>query len=263
MPDQQDIDIGAFLGNSPKISVEGSQDKESGEAKELDTSEEEPEEESDEENGEGEGEESEEESESSDKDYQSLYNDTEQKRISQQSRADRAENEKQAMEKQLAEFQNQLNELKSQQEKDQIGEVFDGKDEDDFITISDAKKLYKPTKRQQVVQSPAVEPVETWMQKQPDYAIVNDYYTSNKDDVDMWMKASGMEGKDIYRALSDKVKYDQIESLQKQISSLTKGSKKKVRTPLTGSGGSPAGRTSKKKGSPAFDYFNSDAFFRG
>ncbi len=117
------LDVSAYF-NKPTMEVDSSANKESGEAIEPDTSDENLEEENDGDDNNNEEETVEEPEKTSDKNYQSLYDDAEQKRISQQSRADRSENENKLLKKQLVDFQNQINEIKTKQDEDQNSILF-------------------------------------------------------------------------------------------------------------------------------------------
>jgi len=220
---------------------------ESGEAEELDTSEEEVEEEeaieSEEESEEEESDESEEEPEDEDVDWKEVAEKREDQRKEWQSRYD---TDKQAHANEMSQMRNEINQLKEKQDSKEIDDIFDGKDPDDIMTVAEAKKLKdKITKPKP---PPQADDFNAWSQSQPDYQQISEYYANLKSiDPTIDSKIPGATSQDAYISLRQWMHEDDVKVLREENEKLKKQNRKikksKPKAPVSGQGPGVSGGT--------------------
>ena len=238
--------------------------EESGEAKELDTSEETDEEEiEDKESESQESEEAEEEQEEDDldqsvEDYRKLFEAAEEKRKKWQSRYD---TDRQQSVSEISQLRNELNQLKEKQDGKEVDDIFAGKDDEDILTVGEAKRLKDKLSAKKVEQP--LGDYKAWLSKQSDITEVEKYYSDLvKVEPNIDPSRLGADAKEQYLTLRTWMHEDNALSLKKEVELLRKQNEKikkkksRPKTPISGSGIGVSGGT--RSGGVIYDI---DPFF--
>ena len=198
-------------------------------------------------------------------DFQTLFQDAESKRASQQSRADTEAFKNTKLTNRIGELEAQVHQQQQTASEDSDNTGFDDLDDGEYLTVKDVKKLLKKPQQKQVVVTPEQQRSQTerdqaafsdWVRKQPDVQLVNDYYTANKAEVDAYLDALGTDEMGQYQALRSLATADTVSKLQQEVSVL-KAPKRQKAVPITGPGSGTSGGNvpSGPRGEDGYDRF--------
>jgi hypothetical protein len=218
-----------------------STDDESGEATELDTSEEETEEETETEaeETEEEGEEGTEDSSTEEPDYKAMYEDAEKKRRQTQSNLDQTNNEVRQLRQEFSDFK----------EDSETHDPFENLDDTEVLDVATAKKIVASMqpKKKSPKQSKPDPNFNNWMATQPGIEDINKYYKANEAEVNSKLQTVPTNEYGQFLMISSLQKDDHIKQQANEIKKLqTKVKKlsKKKKVPKMGPSGNPGkGRT--------------------
>jgi len=198
-------------------------------------------------------------------DFQALFQDAEDKRARQQSRADTEAFKNTKLTNRISELEAQAHQQQQTASVEDEDFGLEGMDNDEYLTVKDVKKLLNKRPQTQKVVTPEQRQgrseseraaFEDWVRKQPDVQLVNDYYNANKQEVDSYLDALGTDEMGQYQALRGLAAMDQTSKLQHEVSVL-KAPKRQKAVPIAGPGSGASGGNvpSGPKGEDGYDRF--------
>ena len=253
-------DISMFMPTKPEVIQQD--EPESGEAKELDTSEEQPSTEEVEDSQEEAPEEDSEETE--EEEPEDEISATEKRRRDQQARADKLDHRNQLLESTISQLNNEIAEIKNtilsnqQQVQDSEDYAFlDKMEAGQFVTAEDMIKFRKAEAKKKTTPVPTKNPHDqtkfnNWLARQPDINDLNKFVEENRTLVNDYLNDA--ETQDQYagvHALRTMMLSQKMKDLQEKLETKEKAQKKKKKKrkePLYPSGSSGASHSSGRSG---------------
>jgi hypothetical protein len=187
------------------------------------------------------------------------------KRRDFQAKADRIEHQNKLLLQQNQELQNRL---KQNNQTDIDEDDFAGIDDEEYMTVGHQKKIQQRKEKKQREALLAQEAQQAdlanqrlWMQSQPDYTEVDQFYIENKAAMDQMLQIDGTTSiKESYYAIKAAKKEADLDAMISKTKSLEKKNKKlrkkKKRVPQTGPGGASTSPSSQNSGLDMGDFFN-------